>query len=94
MARSLILIIMISPIKLNKYFPKSINIVEEDKLSNSRYINVEKSENKMIKILAKSKSLNLLISRPRILFESKKSYNTDAIERYHILILNSIVFFN
>lgn len=94
MARSLILIIMISPIKLNKYFPKSINIVEEDKLSNSRYINVEKSENKMIKILAKSKSLNLLISRPRILFESKKSYNTDAIERYHISILNSIVFFN
>ena len=41
----------------------SIDAVEEDKVDSNEYKNIKKSENKIIKILAKLKSWNLLKSK-------------------------------
>ena len=46
-------------------------MVKKDRISNSKYKNIRKSENKIVKILAKFKCQNLLKSRFKNLFKFK-----------------------
>ena len=58
--------------KSTKYFLALINIFEENRISVNKYKSIRKSWNKTIEISAKSKIWNLLKSRTRNLFKSKK----------------------
>ena len=46
-------------------------MVEEDKIDGSKYKSIKKNRNKIVKILAKSKSRNLYKPRFESLFRSK-----------------------
>ena len=63
-----------------------VNIVEKDKVDVSKHKSLRKSGNEIVKILAKSKSSNLLKSRSRNLFRFKKVQSISIIEKPNFLI--------
>ena len=62
-------------------------MVEKDLISNSKYKNIRKSGNKMVKILIKLKIRNLSKFRFENLSKSKKIRITGAIRKPNFLIL-------
>ena len=76
-----------------EYLLVLVNIVEKDEVTSSKYKNIKKSGNKMVKILIRLKSLILFKFRSRNLFRFKKIQNTSAIRESHFLILNTKVVF-
>ena len=70
-----------------------INIVKEDKIDNNEYKSIKKIRNKMVKILAKLKSLNLSKSRSKNLFRFKKVQNIGTIREFNFLTPNTRVGF-
>ena len=83
-------------IKFANYLLALIDAFEEDKISNSQYKNVRKSENIIVKILNKLKSQNLLKFRFKNLFKYKnliKVHNASAIREFNFLSLNNRVTF-
>ena len=69
------------------------NIVEKNRISNSKYKNIKKSRNKIVQILAKSKSQNLLKFRSKNLFIFKKVQSAIAIEGLDFFTSNVRVVF-
>ena len=59
----LIFIFRIILIESIKYWPILVNIVEKNRISNSKNENKRKNRNKLVKILTKLKSGNLFKSR-------------------------------
>lgn len=72
-AKLLIFILKITFKKFAKYLLVLINTFEEDEIGDVEQKNMRKSENKIVKLLAKSKSWNLYKFRFRSLFKSKKT---------------------
>ena len=54
-------------------------MVKKDKVNNYKYKNIRKNRNKIVQILAKSKSWNLFKSRPRYLFVLKKKFKISVL---------------
>ena len=48
-----------------------VDIIKKDRINSNKYKSIKKSENKIVQILAKSKSWNLLKFRSRNLAKSK-----------------------
>ena len=79
--------------KTYKIFIGNVDALEKDGVNSSKYKSIRRSENKMVKILAKLKNKNFLKFRSKNLFRFKKFQNASTIEELNFLSPNTRVAF-
>ena len=60
-------------IKFTKYLPVLVDIIKKDEIDSNKNRNIRKSRNKLIKILIKLKSWNLLRFKSRNFYKFKNT---------------------
>ena len=70
-----------------------VDTIDEDKVDTSEYKSLKKIGNKIVEILAKSKSWNLLKFKFVNFFKFKNVQSTSIIKKFNLLTLNIRVSF-